>query len=88
MLSNKNSFPSYSFPELRNAEIIQCLEDLKMPITESDLSKPSPNIALRIFETFTEIFFGELISPIDMENLPKVELLSDSIKQILVFGKM
>ncbi len=50
--------PIYSFPELRNADILQCMEDLHIPLGEAELSKPSPQTVQRIFEAFADIFMG------------------------------
>ena len=50
--------PIYSFPELKNAEILQCMEDLRISLQESDLNKPTIAVAQRIFEAFVEIFMG------------------------------
>ena len=58
MLSQNRQKPAYSFPELRSPEILQCLEDLRLPLTESDLAKPSPLVVQRIYEAFAEIFMG------------------------------
>lgn len=59
MLSqNRNQKPAYSFPELRSPEILQCLDDLRIPLTDADLSKPTPLIVQRIYEAFAEIFYG------------------------------
>jgi kinetochore protein Nuf2 len=58
--NRREAKPVYSFPELRFAEISQCLEDLRIPVTEADLSKPSPLIVQRIYEAFAEIFLGNV----------------------------
>ena len=50
--------PMYSFPELRNAEILQCMEDLRIPLAEAELNKPTPMTVQRIFESFADIFMG------------------------------
>lgn len=46
------------FPELRNSEIIQILDELRIPITESDIMKPNPQTIQRIYELFLELFLG------------------------------
>lgn len=56
--NRRETKPVYSFPELRFAEILQCLEDLRIPVTEADLSKPAPVTVQRIYEAFAEIFLG------------------------------
>lgn len=84
--------PVYSFPELRNAEILQCLEDLRIPVTEADLSRPTPPVVQRIYESFAEIFFGGAISntntPAVAEILEFPELHVDSIGLISFFRSM
>lgn len=50
--------PIYSFPELKNAEILQCMEDLRIPLSESELGKPTLPVVQRIFEAFADIFMG------------------------------
>ena len=56
--NRREAKPVYSFPELRSSEILQCLEDLRIPISEADLAKPSPSLVQRIYEAFAEIFMG------------------------------
>lgn len=84
--------PVYSFPELRNAEIFQCLEDLRIPITEADLARPTPAVAQRIYESFAEIFFGGAITtantPAVAEILEYPELHVESIGLISFFRSM
>lgn len=50
--------PLYSFPELKSAEILQCMEDLRIPLGEAELAKPTCQIVQRVFEAFAEIFMG------------------------------
>ena len=84
--------PVYSFPELRNAEILQCLEDLRIPVAEADLSRPTPPVVQRIYESFGEIFFGGAISsantPAIAEILEYPELHVESIGLISFFRSM
>ncbi len=84
--------PVYSFPELRNAEILQCLEDLRIPVTEADLARPTPSIVQRIYEAFAEIFFGGSIAPTNTPALAEIlefsELHVDSITLISFFRSM
>ena len=84
--------PVYSFPELRNAEILQCLEDLRIPVTEADLVRPTPPVVQRIYESFAEIFFGGAISntntPAVTEILEYPELHVESIGLISFFRSM
>ena len=84
--------PVYSFPELRNPEILQCLEDLRIPITDADLSRPTPQVIQKLFEAFAEIFFGGLMSfsntPAVAEILEYPELHVESIGLISFFRSM
>jgi kinetochore protein Nuf2 len=50
--------PVYSFPELKSAEILQCMADLRIPLSEADLLKPNPATVQRIYEAFVDIFMG------------------------------
>lgn len=50
--------PVYSFPELKTPEILQCMADLRVPLSEADLAKPGPPAVQRVFEAFLEIFMG------------------------------
>lgn len=85
--------PVYSFPELRNTEILQCLEDLRIPVTEADLSRPTPSTVQRIYEVFAEIFLGGAItssnaSAATAEILEYPELHVESIGLISFFRSM
>lgn len=85
--------PVYSFPELRTAEILQCLDDLRIPFLEADLTKPTSSGVLRLYEAFSEIFMGENIAIGSQKNgassnsavaeiLEYPELHADSIAMI------
>ncbi len=50
--------PVYSFPELKTVEILQCMADLRIPLSEADLIKPNPATVQRIFEAFVDVFMG------------------------------
>lgn len=84
--------PVYSFPELRNNEILQCLDDLRIPVTEADLSRPTPPIVQRIYEAFAEIFFGGAITPTNSPAVAEIleypELHTESISLISFFRSM
>jgi len=53
--------PMYSFPELRVSEILQCMEDLRVPLQENELTKPTPVTIQRLFEAFLDIFMGRKV---------------------------
>ena len=46
------------FPELRPIEIIQIMEELHIPLSETELVKPTPAIVQRIFEGLVALFMG------------------------------
>lgn len=48
----------YSFPELKSSEILQCMDDLRIPLSDQELNKPNPMIVQRILESFADIFMG------------------------------
>lgn len=47
------------FPELRSVEILQILEELHLPLTESELNKPNPGVVQRVFEGLFALFMGK-----------------------------
>lgn len=67
--------PVYSFPELRNAEILQCMEDLRIPVSESDLAKPVSVTVQRMYEAFVDIFMGASRDNLQHANLAVAEIL-------------
>ncbi|KGG52715.1 spindle pole body associated protein [Mitosporidium daphniae] len=58
--SSQNASPPKwrPFPELRPIEIIQIMEELHLPLSEVELTKPSPAIVQRIFEGLIALFMG------------------------------
>lgn len=84
--------PVYSFPELRNAEILQCLEDLRIPVSEADLARPTSHVVQKVYEAFAEIFFGGAFSTSTTSAVAGIleypELHSDSIGLISFFRSM
>ena len=51
--------PTYSFPILGNHEIIACLGELDIPLTEQDLLKPHPDTLYRAYEEMVVLLCGE-----------------------------
>ena len=51
--------PTYSFPILGNHEIISCLGELDIPLTEQDLLKPHPDTLYRAYEEMVVLLCGE-----------------------------
>lgn len=93
MLSQNRQKPVYSFPELRSAEILQCLEDLRIPVGEADLVKPSGTVVQRIYEAFADIFMGAVREPVSAqlsklavsEMLEYPEIHNDSVGLITFY---
>lgn len=56
--SNQQQRQLYSFPELKSSEILQCMEDLRIPLSDQELNKPTTMVVQRIFEGFADIFMG------------------------------
>ena len=48
----------YSFPELKAVEILQCMVDLNIQLSDTELIKPTPAAVQRVYEAFAEIFMG------------------------------
>jgi kinetochore protein Nuf2 len=46
------------FPELKGMEILQIMEELRIPLTEADLTKPVPGQIQRVYEAFVELYMG------------------------------
>lgn len=42
---------TFSFPILKNSEIISCLSDLRIHITEADLTKCRPDVLRHVYES-------------------------------------
>ena len=82
----------YSFPELRIGEILQCMEDLRIPISEGELLKPNPNTLQRVIEVFYEAFAisnkGEATEVESEIVYPECgEIYHDAVRMMVFFGK-
>ena len=91
MLS-KQSRSLYSFPELKTNEILQCMEDLRIPISESELLKPNPNTLQKVIEIFHEAFVAssknDLSETMNEVSLPEYgEIYHDAVKMVIFFEK-
>lgn len=49
---------SYIFPTLKPQEILQCMNNLQIPFTDEDLSKPTPTRMQAVYEGFTDNLMG------------------------------
>ena len=82
----------YSFPELKTNEILQCMEDLRIPITENELLKPNPSTLQKIIEIFYDAFVtsgrGEASETVNEINYPEYgEIYHDAVKMVIFFDK-
>ncbi|RUS27143.1 hypothetical protein BC938DRAFT_483658 [Jimgerdemannia flammicorona] len=48
----------YSFPIMKPQDILECLNDMQIPFTEEDLSKPTSNKMQLVYEAFMDIVMG------------------------------
>jgi kinetochore protein Nuf2 len=48
----------FVFPALKNSDIILCLQELSIPFSEEDLSKPTPQRMQMVYEAFADILMG------------------------------
>ena len=82
------------FPELPVQEILQCMEDLRIPLSERDISKPNSAQVQKVFEQFAEIFMGinkdSYVQPQfgAMEFLEHPELHAESLSLITFYRIM
>lgn len=91
--SSQQSKQIYSFPELKSSEILQCMEDLRIPLGDQELAKPGPMTVQRILESFADIFMGipkEQFTGVQpsfeiMEMLEYPDLHMDSISLITFY---
>ena len=85
---------TYSFPILGNSEILSCLRELDVPLTESDLLRPAHETLRPCYETLVEIFFGrtleEICAPDEkaMETLDYPELYTEAIPNLAFIRAM
>jgi len=86
--SKNRGVPHYSFPILSMSELLVCLGELQVPLSEEQLKKPSAEHIRRVFEQLLEFLMGvsheELSQPVfaAMELLQFPELHEDSISLI------
>ena len=49
---------SYSFPILNKGEILECMAELKISMTEQELTKPNSEHIRVVYEKLTEMLVG------------------------------
>jgi kinetochore protein Nuf2 len=82
---------TYSFPILNNADIVQCMNDLEIPLTAEELSTAPKDAVRRVFESLVDMCTGvtkeELSQPafagLGCLNYP--ELHEESIPELATF---
>ena len=67
--------PTYSFPILGNNEIIACLGELDVPLTEQDLLKPHPDTLYRAYEEIVTLLCGETRDEMYAPDLDAADVL-------------
>jgi hypothetical protein len=48
----------FVFPNLKNSDIVLCLQELSIPFSEEDLQKPTPQRMQMVYEAFADILMG------------------------------
>lgn len=80
------SKPIYSFPELRISEILQCMEDLRISLQESEIVKPTCQTVQRLFEAFIAIFTGRKMVDAEVSINAAAEALENPDLHIEAIG--
>lgn len=97
MMSGKGE--RLQFPILKVADIVLCLEDQDVRLTETDVSKPTAPVMTRLYEALCDMFMGvkygeyqlsdpSFVSEIIDSNLDHPELHRDSLSWILFFRRL
>ena len=61
--------PTYSFPILGNNDIIACLAELDIAITEKELLRPHPDTLFKVYEDLVVLLCGETREEMYTPNL-------------------
>src|SRR5277367_2942256 len=48
----------FVFPNLKNSDIVLCMQELCVPFSEEDLQKPTPQRMQMVYEAFADILMG------------------------------
>ena len=48
----------FVFPNLKNSDIVLCMQELSVPFAEEDLQKPTPQRMQIVYEAFLDILMG------------------------------
>eukprot|EP01135_Chromosphaera_perkinsii_P007944 Nk52_evm16s1073 gene=Nk52_evmTU16s1073 len=57
-MSQQQQAPTYQFPILAKDDLLQCMADMGVSMSEQDLQKPNPEHIRMIYENFVEILMG------------------------------
>lgn len=85
------SKPHYSFPILDAVDILECMKELKVDLSEEELNSPTPELITRVFESLLEVCMGiakeELNQPkfSGLGALSFPELHEESIPKLSLF---
>lgn len=52
------SSSQFGFPNLKNSDIVLCMQVLGLPFSEEDLQKPTPQRMQMVYEAFADILMG------------------------------
>lgn len=93
-IMNRRAKEVMEFPELPIKVIVQIFEEMRIPLSDSDITKPNPSQVQRVFETLLEMFTGTgkesysqpSFSVMEMVEYP--ELHYDSISLIAFYRAM
>ena len=54
----KMNASQFVFPNLKNSDIVLCMQELSVPFSEEDLQKPTPQRMQMVYEAFADILMG------------------------------
>ena len=82
---------SFSFPLLKPAEVLSCMSELQIPLSEEELKGASAEVVHRVFETVVDICMGVTKDELDqpaaagLQALEFGQLHDESIPQLSFF---
>lgn len=75
----------FHFPILKPQAIISCLADLSVSWTEDDLTRPSPQKVLLVYETFLEVAMGRQRDDCSLEDLQNMGSNTQAVSCLLEY---